>query len=436
MTVPRSNRLSRRAVVSGLGALAATGCGPGVELKGPFPLGVASGDATESALVVWTRYEGVAKELTVVVWREGETDAGARREPAGVVNGACSFDLTGLAAATWYRYRFESGVAGEVSPEGRARTAFAPDALAPLVLGASCCIKYNHSYGALSHAAGRTDLDAFVFLGDSVYTDGSSSLGDFRTAWARGLVKPEYTALRGSTSMITQWDDHEVRNNWDGDSVDPVLLANARQAFLEHQPLRLDAGPTGRLWRRLSWGRTVDAWVLDSRSERNRAQGHYLSPEQLTWLTDGIANSQAVFKLVLNTVPIGSFDSAFFAPFNGDNWQAFPAQRTQLLQAIADSDARGVIFMSGDFHFGCVGQVAPHGPGSKLLETLVGPGAQAPNPSPSYPYNAQWPFSTGINNYVTFGFDPSARTVAIQYVASAGRVLFDRTYSADDLGGA
>ncbi len=423
--------LTRRAVVSGFSALAVTGCGPQVVLTGPYPLGVACGDATDSAFVVWARYDGAAPTLTAVWWKASEGEAAARRLVAPVVNGFIAVDVSGLEPATWYHYRFESAE-GEVSPQGRARTALPSNSRQPVTLGASCCIKHTHSLGALAHAASRTDLDAFIFLGDSVYTDGSFSAADYRKAWARGLVEPAYQALRASTSLVTQWDDHEVRNNWDGDSVDPVLLANARQVFLEHQPMRVEPP---RLWRRLSWGQTVDLFVLDARSERNRAEGHYLSPEQLSWLVEGLAASTAVFKLVLNTVPIGSFDSAFFAPFNGDNWQAFAAQRTQLLQALVDRDVRGLVFVSGDFHLGCVGQVSSRGPGQKMLETLVGPGAQAPNPSPSYPGAPQWRFSTGINNYVTFAFDPAARTVGIRYVAKEGRVLFEQTYSADELGG-
>ena len=53
---------------------------------------------------------------------------------------------------------------------------------------------------------------------------------------------------------------------------------NAMAAFARNLPLRLDA--PGRFWRRLSWGRTVDFFVLDARSERNRAAGEYISRAQ------------------------------------------------------------------------------------------------------------------------------------------------------------
>ena len=183
-------------------------------------------------------------------------------------------------------------------------------------------------------------------------------------------------ALRGSTSLITQWDDHEVRNNWEGDSVDADLLTSARRAFLEHQPFRRNEARPLRYWRSLKWGKTAELFILDSRSERDRARGEYLSPEQLDWLVKGVEQSDAVFKLILNTVPIGAFDAPFFAPFSEDNWQGFPAQREELLTRLEATGAQGVMFLSGDFHFACFGRVAKSGPGSTLFEALVGPGAQ------------------------------------------------------------
>ena len=109
-------------------------------------------------------------------------------------------------------------------------------------------------------------------------------------------------------------------------------------------------------------------------------------------------------------MPIGAFDSAFFAPFNDDNWQGFPAQREALLSGLEASGATGVIFVSGDFHFACFGRVARKGPGSTLFEALVGPGAQGPNPLPAYPSGDPWEFSSAVNNYTTFQLDPFTRT--------------------------
>ncbi len=418
--------LHRRTVIAGLaGAFATTACGPLAQQR--YPLGVAAGDAVVDGALLWTHYTG-DDALDVVVWPETGDLKTQRRQPAPDEEGFAVVELTGLAPGTWYLFRFES-TQGERSPVGRFRTALAADALEVVTFGATSCIKHGHSYAALGHAADRTDLDAFIFLGDSVYTDGASDLLEFRRKWADGLRGPEYQALRGSTSLITQWDDHEVRNNWEGDTVKPELLAPARRAFLEHQPIGQHADRPLRFWRSLQWGRTAELFVLDARSERNRSRGEYLSPEQLDWLIKGVASSPATFKLILNTVPIGAFDQPFFAPFNDDNWQGFPQQRETLLRGLENSGTRGVMFVSGDFHFACFGRVAKQGPGSTLFEALVGPGANKPNPLPAYPSGDPWEFSSAVNNYTTFRLDPFSGEARVRYHAGDGRTLFERVVS-------
>ena len=415
--------LRRRTVLAGFAGALAAGCLP-AEGNSLFPLGVAAGDAVPDGALLWTQFTG-HDALSVAVWPEqGDSALALRRDAAGD-EGYCVVEVDGLEPGTWYLFRFEAAD-GQTSPLGRFRTALAADALEIITLGATSCIKRGYRYDTLARAAERTDLDAFIFLGDAVYTDGASTLKDFRRKWAEGLRGPEYLALRSSTSLITQWDDHEVRNNWEGDTVDARLLANARQALLEHQPFRRNEARPQQYWRSLKWGKTAELFILDARSERDRALGHYLSPEQLKWLIKGVNESDAVFKLILNTVPIGAFDAPFFAPFNDDNWQGFPAQREELLTRLEAAGTKNVMFLSGDFHFACFGRVAKSGPGATLFEALVGPGAQGPNPLPAYPSGDPWEFSSAVNNYTSFQLDPFTRQALIKYHAGDGRILFER----------
>lgn len=419
------NLLHRRTFLVGLAST--VGCAGLKVSNNPFPLGVAAGDALSDGALLWTHYTG-DEALDVVVWPENGA-LEPRRIPAPDADGFAIVEFSGLAPGTWYLFRFE-GSGGTMSPVGRFRTALAPGALETVTFAATSCIKHGHPYGALGHAAGRTDLDAFIFLGDAVYTDGATSLSDFRRKWATGLGEPEYVALRGSTSMIPLWDDHEVRNNWEGDSVKPALLDNARRAFLEHQPMRQNADRPLRYWRNIKWGNTAELFILDSRSERDRKQGQYISPEQLDWVLNGVAQSTATFKLILNTVPIGDFRSALFSPFMEDCWLAFPEQREAMLRGLEATGAKRIIIVSGDFHFACFGRVAKSGrPGSTLFEALVGPGANKPNPSPTYPNGDPWEFSSAVSNYTTFQLDPLNREARVRYHAVDGRTLFDRVLS-------
>lgn len=430
--------VSRRAFVAGLSALGAgaLGCGESRYVPtSPFPIGLAAGDATPDSVVLATRYLGAGRALRVAL-SEGDypVAAGAPRLPAVVGEGGyVRVSVDGLAPATWYRYLFEAvaddGAVVETSLEGRFRTAFAAGTVAPLKLGAVCCTKHSHDFAAVGAAGRRSDLDAFILLGDVCYADGATTHEEFREHWGLTLDTPEYRALRASTSVVALWDDHEIRNNWERATLDPQLFAAALASFKEHQPMRSDAAAPERLWRKLSWGKTVDLFVLDSRSERDRAHGHYLSPEQLDWLIQGVTKSEAAFKLILNTVPIGSFDTPFFGPFGDDMWLAYPDQRRQVLEAFDQAGTRGLVWLSGDFHLACIGRVSKAGePGGTQLEALVGPGAQAPNSLPSYPGGPQWDWANGRNNWTELDLDPVKGEVTFRYFDRDNRAFHVATY--------
>lgn len=414
-------KLERRAFLAGLAA-AATGCRPALS---EFPVGVASHVFGPTNAVLWTR-SLTAERLEVACWRDGDDELNAVRFDAEVNDHVTHAPIEGLAPNTRYRFVFTASD-GTRSDVGRFSTQPPSDALVPVTIGATSCIKDSHPDDALAHAATRDDLDAFVFLGDTIYADRATSLADYRREWLQGLKGPGYRALRGSTSLLSLWDDHEVYNDWEGAHVNRGRLTHGRRTFIEHQP----GTPDGPMWRRSSWGRTLDLFVLDSRSERDVDAGHYVSQEQAAWLVEGVASSPAVFKLILNSVPIGSFDSPLFSFFAKDNWLSCPKQRELVLRGLEDSGATGVHFVSGDFHFATVGRVSAKGrPGARLTEFLVGPGANSPNPSPTYPGAPQWDFASGFCNYATFACDPVTRVMKVKYHRGSGAVLFEGDYPA------
>jgi alkaline phosphatase D len=238
--------------------------------------------------------------------------------------------------------------------------------------------------------------------------------------------------------VIATWDDHEVGNNWSPETIDPELLARATQAFFEHLPIRRDEASPGRIWRKLRFGRTAEIFVLDGRSERRPSTREtdgatYLSREQMDWLKGGLAASEAVFKIVMNSVPIGNFPASFdlgsILLDPADRWQGYPAARRELLSFIEDTPIPGVVFLSGDFHLACAGRAAPSGVGSRTLEILAGPGAQVANPLSYLLDEPQFDYATHSLNYATLALDPATRQIRVSYVGSSGSVLRELVYT-------
>lgn len=429
----RKSVLSRRAMLAMLGTAA---CAPKFASEPPpaspvFPLGIASGEATPDSVILWTKYTGAAR-LELRVWADEADPASAQVLPVDMDDsGHVHTVVTGLRAGCWHRYEFVELLDGaEVGHTeiGRFRTALAPDALQPLRFGAVSCTHQRYPLDTLLQAAARDDLDAFLMLGDTLYADGAKTSQDYRNAWEEALGRHPHQRLRAQTSLVTTWDDHEVVDNFTAERSLTGLVNEGRARFFEYQPIRPNPRAPERLWRSLRWGRTAEFFVLDCRGERHVDEQQYVSREQLDWLKNGLASSPAVFKLILNSVPITEFPGPLFGLQLHDRWEGFPAQRRELLDFIDTQKIPGVLWVSGDFHLGTVGRVSREGPGSKAIEALVGPGGQRANTSPTYPSPPQFDFATGVNNYVMIDLDPATVTARLQYISGSGKIIEDRSY--------
>jgi len=401
-----------------------------------FPLGVAAGDVLPTSAILWTKYAGTAS-LHLSVWRLPDRrrvhDAPAQVASGGFVHA----EVGGLEPFTHYAYAFEERDASAAiarSPEGRFRSALAPGGMAPLVVGACCCTSNGRRPRTLEHAGLRTDLDLFALLGDTSYNDGARTLSEYHAKWAENLGKDGYRAMRAATSLAATWDDHEVDNNFDPERVDAGQLAAARRAFFEHLPLRREPSDADRIWKKLSWGLTLDVFVLDSRGERRpstrRGADQYLSRAQMDWLKSELSASRAVFKLLMNSVPIADLPPLFDLAL-ADRWDGYPTQRREILQHIDSESIGGVIWLSGDIHLAYAGKVATAGDGAGQIEILAGPGAQLPNPlSPGLRARPeQFDWARGEDNYLALHFDPVARTARAVHHDAAGAIIGDNLYT-------
>lgn len=407
-------KLTRREVSLGLGA--AVACRPSLPYGGPFPLGVAAGDPTPDGALLWAHYTG-DEALSLEV-----TDPGGVTTTRAVPKGLHPMvEITGLAPATRYRYAFVT--AGGEREEGRFRTAPAAGTSPVIRLGATSCTKQGYDLGILSRAAERDDLDAFLFLGDTIYADSARDLEAYRAEWFEGLTSPDQQRLRASTGIVATWDDHEVANNWGGDNLPKGRIDAARQAFFEHMPVRQSNG-AGRLWRSLRFGDTCEVFALDCRSERSGDD--YMSDAQLSWFEAALLASPARFKVIMSSVPIARYAVPFFSPFADDRWEGFPRSRDRVLQHIASNGIGGVLWVGGDFHLACAGRLELEGPGKDQYEVLVGPGGQIPNVSPSYPAGPQFDWSSGVNNYAELELDPARGTIRVRWFDKSGRAFNTR----------
>lgn len=376
-----------------------------VPVSDKFPLDVAAGDVDSSSAILWTYYEGFYP-LRVCVWTGQEEPIW--QEATRMDGGFVQLEISGLLSNRRYQYAFfETGFRGQDlvarSIIGSFKSAPDPEELVPLKFGAVSCVKHLFEPVILEHAGARTDLDFFLHNGDNSYNDGMVTLNEFRSRWAKTLGKKGSRMLRRSTGMIAALDDHEIEDNFNVEAIEQNKLMAGKRAFFEHMPMRRNPQSRDQIWRKLSWGKTADIFVLDCRTERVSSEEQYISPAQMRWLKTGLLESKAMFKVIMNPVPIGEY--AHF-PLRYDRWEGFPRQREEILRHIDFHQIKNLLWVSGDFHFASLGRVSYDGPGSEQMEVLAGPGAQIPNVAGlSMKLSSRFDWIHVRNNYVTIACD-------------------------------
>ncbi|MEL6349165.1 MAG: alkaline phosphatase D family protein [Myxococcota bacterium] len=390
-----------------------------------FPYGVQVGDVTADGALVSVHSAEATLSMVLVMGQGDDWVEVDRQEALPVTDGVLQLELTDLAADSAFSVTFYAPDGDRRARATRFRTALADGDQRVVTFGATSCLGGNEPWAILSRAA-EEKLDFFGLLGDTVYADGSTSAEEFRRFWDAAMRIQGMRDLSASTSLIATWDDHEVDNNWsrDDDNIDE-RLANATDLFNDFMPHRQGGGDAG-VWRKLSWGGTLDVFVLDCRSERVPAEGVYISRAQMDWLKQGLSESTARFKIIFNSVPITAYFEIFNVIEQDDRWEGFPEAREEIIGHINDAGVKGVLWIAGDFHLTAVSRLdAAGGIGENQHEVLVGPGGSFFNPAgllvkepPEHflTFFAEW-------NYTRFTADPGTGVIKVEYVDNNGQIL-------------
>ena len=381
-----------------------------------FAWGVQSGDATSEGVLLSVRTTESEVEL-VVVQADGEGWTEVVRETVTAVDGTAQLEVTGLVADTAYRW-VAYGTEGR-SRVGRFRTALDASGHRVLTFAAVSCIGGNEPWPSMTEAA-ALEPDAFLLLGDQIYSSSHTAEG-YRAEYATCLGTQGMADATASCSVIATWDDHEVANNWELDDLADgqydAALATFREAFPQRE------GPSGGVWRKLSYGDVAEVYVLDCRSERKAADGVYLGREQMDWLKESLAASTATFKLIMNSVPITDYTDLIGSVEAADRWQGFPEAREEIVGFIDDEGITGVLWIAGDVHFAQVAKVGVPGSGlgEEQWEVCAGPGGSFRTPVSLYEdTTGQYPLLLSEWNTTIFRLDPGLGEITVTHLADDG----------------
>lgn len=264
-----------------------------------FYHGVASGDPTQSAVIIWTRVT-TSKKSIEVSWDVSSDKEFNSIVASGIIETSAAKDYTvkvdveTLNAGTQYFYRFNSGDAE--SPVGQTQT-LPVGAVASFKMGVCSCANFpGGHFNAYATMAKDKDIDVVVHLGDYLYEYDAlgyasagaeamgrvseplnevSSLSDSRRRHAQYKADPNLQKLHSQVPFILSWDDHELANDAWKDGADnhdegegdwSQRKANALQAYYEWMPIR---APKGRglekQWRNFEIGDLATLIMLETR---------------------------------------------------------------------------------------------------------------------------------------------------------------------------
>ncbi len=212
------------------------------------------------------------------------------------------------------------------------------------------------------------DPELFIYLGDNIYGDTEDMNvleGKYRTLAGR----PEFQDLRDHCTTLAIWDDHDYGAN-DSGSEYPGREAS-REIFLDFwrepadSPRRTHSG-IYHAERFQEGGRTLQVILLDTRSFRDPLitngevpdppfKNQYrpnpdrsatlLGDEQWSWL-EARLREPADLRIIATSIQ-------FAHSYNGwESWTLIPAERRRMVQLLRDTAASGVVFISGDVHWG------------------------------------------------------------------------------------
>ncbi|MEV0551675.1 alkaline phosphatase D family protein [Nocardia salmonicida] len=464
--------------------------------------GIAVGDPRSDGALIWARSDRPATLVVETSATEKFSDVkrftGPLLTPA--TDGTGRVRVNGLPAGQLVHYRVrldgEDGASSETLT-GVFRTApTAPSDISLLWSGdvAGQGFGINPDLGGMKVFSTMAARDPHLFLhsGDCIYADNAlkesvtlpdgrvwknitaeaknapaETLDQFRGNYAYNLTDDNYRRFNAAVAQIVQWDDHETTNNWSSGgtvaadkgyterSMD-TLATRSWQAFHEWMPLEPKEAVDGRLYRKISYGPLLDVFVLDMRAykDANTANtaphGQILGAAQIKWLTEGLKDSEATWKIVAADLPLGVVvpdgKTAFEGPANAA--PGAPSGReteiAQVLSAIKANRVADVVWLTADVHYTAAHHYSPTRAAftdfDEFWEFVSGPlnaGAFGPNPlDPTFGPEAVYVHAPPTPNaspldpeYQHFGevkIDGRTGEMTVNLCDATGKVLFTK----------
>jgi alkaline phosphatase D len=244
---------------------------------------------------------------------------------------------------------------------------FAADADPPSRIAFGSCAKQDQPQPIWDAIVAQSP-DMFLFIGDNIYADTE----DMDVMWAKYQQlgnQPGYQRLKETCRILATWDDHDYGANDAG--AEYPKKKESQKLFLDFfeepadSPRRKQAGIyDAKIFG--PEGRRVQIILLDTRYFRSPLKQGYkagepgegyrgryvpntdrdatmLGDRQWAWLEEQL-KQPAELRIIASSIQVIPNEHG------SEKWGNFPHERQKLFELIRDTQAGGVVFISGDRH--------------------------------------------------------------------------------------
>ncbi len=243
-------------------------------------------------------------------------------------------------------------------------------AAAQTVIALGSCLKTDQPAPIFDHLL-TLQPDVMVMLGDNVYVSkarGEKTPELFAEVYGKLADQPYWSRMRDEVPvMLATWDDHDYGKNDAGQEWE--RKDEGKDAFLEFFPdsARLIPADRGGVYHTATLGdegQRVQYIMLDTRWDRDAldrkpgprgARGPYLPSNDTTRTLLGQAQwtwLEQVLREPADVRIIGSSIQVVAREHGWECWGNFPHELDRLYRLIDETQASGVVLLSGDRHLG------------------------------------------------------------------------------------
>ena len=213
--------------------------------------------------------------------------------------------------------------------------------------------------------------DVFVFLGDNIYGD-TKNARLLQKKYAQLAAKTSFQHLKKTTRILATWDDHDYGKNDSGKEF--IRKKRFKRIFLDffEEPKESIRRSQQGIYTSYTYEvnhKIIQLILLDTRTFRDKLLKYnkvnsidttfkyqldylphvdtsksFLGEQQWSWLKTTL-QKKADYRIICSSTQFG-------ISYNGyESWANFPHEQLKMLRLIEETNANGVVFISGDVHY-------------------------------------------------------------------------------------